>query len=92
MLGDGGAEPVVVVDELADELVQPLLENLFHAAVLEPGAGRAGLPSFYAATNRSEALAEYATAYLIAQPPMRQVVYWNVWPNFCATRFRTRSP
>ena len=28
----------------------------------------------------------------IAQPPMRQVVYWNVWPNFCATRFRTRSP
>src|SRR6266699_2834209 len=41
LLGDGGAEAVVVVDEFADEFVHSLLENLVHAAVLEPGAHRA---------------------------------------------------
>src|SRR5262245_5852743 len=43
LLGDGGAETVVVLDEFADELVHSLLENLLHAAVLEPGAHGAGL-------------------------------------------------
>ena len=38
------AQPVVGGDELADELVQALLEDLLHAAVLKPGADRAGLP------------------------------------------------
>src|SRR5262249_58847666 len=38
---EGGAEPVVVGDELADELVQPGLEDLVHAAVLQAGGGRA---------------------------------------------------
>ena len=37
------AETVVVVDEGADELVQAGLENLVHAAVLQPGADAAGL-------------------------------------------------
>src|SRR5262249_6648534 len=41
LLGDGGAEAVVVVDEFADEFVHSLLENLVHAAVLESGAHRA---------------------------------------------------
>src|SRR5262249_57077797 len=39
LLREGGAEPVVVGDELADELVQPGLEDLVHAAVLQAGAG-----------------------------------------------------
>src|SRR5262245_60325272 len=43
LLGDGGAETVVVLDELADELVHSLLENLLHAAVLEPGTHGARL-------------------------------------------------
>src|SRR5262249_54031680 len=37
LLADGGAEAVVVVDEFGDEFVHSLLENLVHAAVLEPG-------------------------------------------------------
>src|SRR5262245_66620915 len=41
LLGDGGAEAVIVVDESADEFVHSLLDNLVHAAVLEPGAHRA---------------------------------------------------
>src|SRR5262245_13767634 len=41
LLGDGGAEAVVVVDEFADEFVHSLLENLVHAAVLKSGAHRA---------------------------------------------------
>src|SRR5262252_8809873 len=41
LLGDGGAEAVVVVDEFADEFVHSLLENLVHATVLELGAHRA---------------------------------------------------
>src|SRR6516225_66316 len=40
LLGDGGAE-AVVVNEFADEFVHSLLENLVHAAVLESGAHRA---------------------------------------------------
>jgi hypothetical protein len=43
LLGDGGAEPVVVGDEAADELVQAALENLVHPAVLQPGADAARL-------------------------------------------------
>src|SRR5262249_60056614 len=42
LLREGGAEPVVVGDELADELVQPGLEDLVHAAVLQAAGGRAG--------------------------------------------------
>src|SRR5262249_25546071 len=44
LLGDGGGEPVVVGDESADELVQPVLEYLLHAAVLEPRADRTREP------------------------------------------------
>src|SRR3954451_4042818 len=43
LFGDGAAEAVVVVDEFVDELVQALLEDLLHAAVLQPGADGAGL-------------------------------------------------
>src|SRR5260221_13239528 len=41
LLGDGGAEAVVVVDEFADGFVHSLLENLVHPAVFELGAHRA---------------------------------------------------
>src|SRR5262249_6799704 len=41
LLGDGGAEAVIIVDEFADEFVHSLLENLVHAAVLQSGAHRA---------------------------------------------------
>src|SRR5215470_7338993 len=44
LLADGGAEPIVVRHELADELVQAALEQLVHAAVLEPGADLAREP------------------------------------------------
>src|SRR5262245_65911290 len=44
LLGDGGAEAVVVGDEAADELVQAVLENLVHAAVLDARAGGACHP------------------------------------------------
>lgn len=37
---------------------------------IREAVGRAGVPSYYATFNRSEALAEYATTHLIAQPPM----------------------
>src|SRR3954452_12471523 len=43
LLGDGAAEAVVIVDEFVDEFVQALLEDLLHAAVLQPGADGAGL-------------------------------------------------
>src|SRR5580765_6748043 len=43
LLGHGGAESVVVGDEAADELVQPVLEDLVHAAVLQAGADGACL-------------------------------------------------
>src|SRR5438034_8382785 len=44
LLGNGGAEPVVIANESGDELVQAGLENAVHAAVLQPRAQRAGLP------------------------------------------------
>src|SRR5437588_1731246 len=43
LLADRGSQPIVVGDELADELVQAELENLVHPAVLDPGADAAGL-------------------------------------------------
>src|SRR5436309_1410760 len=44
LLGDGGAEAVVVGDEFADELVQALLEDFLHAAVLDARADCARQP------------------------------------------------
>src|SRR5262250_675567 len=43
LIGNRGPEPVVVGDESADEFVQPALEDLVDAAVLEPRADRTGL-------------------------------------------------
>src|SRR5262245_4847040 len=43
LLGNSGAEAVVGVNEVLDEFVQPALENLLHAAVLDLGASGAGL-------------------------------------------------
>src|ERR1043165_1984190 len=43
LLRYGGAERVVVGDELADELVQAALEDFVHAAVLQAGADGARL-------------------------------------------------
>src|SRR5215203_2278153 len=50
LLRQGAAEAVVVVDEGGDELVQARLENLVHAAVLQPAADAAGLPLRWALT------------------------------------------
>src|SRR6516164_1254934 len=44
LLGDRGAEPVVLDNELADELVQAPLKDPIHTAVLQPRANAAGLP------------------------------------------------
>src|SRR5678816_1579852 len=44
LIGDGRAEPVVVGDELADELMQAGLEDLVHAAVFDARADGAGEP------------------------------------------------
>src|SRR6188472_1251618 len=43
LLANGRSQLVVLRDELADELVQPALEDLVHAAVLDARADRAGL-------------------------------------------------
>src|SRR5262249_4655647 len=43
LFADCAAEAIVVIDELADELMHPLLENLLHAAVLKPRPHRASV-------------------------------------------------
>src|SRR5262249_55914276 len=44
LLGDRGAEPVILDNELADELVQATLKDPIHPAVLQPRANAARLP------------------------------------------------
>jgi hypothetical protein len=43
LLGDGGTEPIILGDELADEFVQSTLEDAVHAAILQAGADTARL-------------------------------------------------
>src|SRR5271165_3034745 len=43
LLADSGTQAIVVRDELADEFVQPGLENFLHSAVLNTGAHGASL-------------------------------------------------
>src|SRR5215470_20416135 len=50
LLGNSAAEPVVGGIEFLDELVQPALEDLVHAAVLDLRAGGAGLALGWALT------------------------------------------
>src|SRR5262249_35243023 len=67
LLGDGNTESIVVADEIADELMQPILENLLHAAVLDARPHRAPVALGYSlATVRAAEMIEIEHEILIA--------------------------